>query len=107
QGGHRTTAGRNRPAERPAPSRTPAAFRPWPCGSPRRRTGAGFRDRLGVVARAEAGEGEGLFVQDLVGLAVDLLLLGRGDAAGVLGLRRAGLGVAGVGLVGHRVLALV
>src|SRR6476646_2542398 len=46
-------------------------------------------------------------VEDLVGLAVDLLLLGGGQVALPFLLRGARLGVPRMRLVGHRVLALV
>src|SRR5256714_888566 len=48
-----------------------------------------------------------LLVEDAVGLAVDLLLLALAQIALLLLLRRTRLRVAGMGLVGHRVLVLL
>src|SRR6478736_4257343 len=68
---------------------------------------APIRDRQGPDATPRSMTGGGASVEDLVGLAVDLLLLGGGQVALLLLLRGARLGVPRMRLVGHRVLALL
>src|SRR5215217_847091 len=85
-------AGTNTPVTR---SRCRAGRLPW-----RTRSSAGFADSL-------VAEDLVLVVEDLVGLAVDLPLVGLREVAGLHLLGSSRLGVAGVRLVGHRVLALV
>src|SRR5215203_1601785 len=61
----------------------------------------------GLVVRPGRRFGSSLLVEDAIGLAVDLLLLARCQVALLHLLGRTRLGVARVGLVGHRVLLLV